>query len=269
MSLQLRYQSSPVIHAYSRALLINPVEVIRQNSLLDTHITRIKTVTEFNSFIAQHTPINPLCALLECIGPRCPLNRINHPHIREQFEDTVVRHTGSQDPLSYVSLGAGALLQDVFLLNKIMRTGCTQVTIHLIDPLYANYITMIRDMVHDETNSTMISQPVTLPPTVSADEALYFIHMHTQFQQFLAAVHQPSITIDCFIYAHLHEYVLHCAHNHAMRAHLGTLVDADCKALLTDMKELITHGMHRTGVFLYLDDTGIPHTYSCTATSST
>ena len=87
-----------------------------------------------------------LAALGECGDPRCGCNRLTRPHSRHAFEGVVARMAaaafdqhllGRGRPLVYASLGAGLLLQDLILLERLLLSGFRFSTVILCDPQYS------------------------------------------------------------------------------------------------------------------------------------
>ena len=90
-----------------------------------------------------------MSALGECGDPQCGCNRRSRPESRHAFEGVVTRMAtaafdqnlhGRGRPLVYASLGAGLLLPDLILLERLLLAGFRFSTVILCDPQYSELV---------------------------------------------------------------------------------------------------------------------------------
>lgn len=80
--------------------------------------------------------------LKECHN--CPLDRLDKPEKRCDFENKIIddlrtNHPDPSSPLVLTSFASGELYQEFVLLNKIHHRGYFNITINLIDHIYAKH----------------------------------------------------------------------------------------------------------------------------------
>ena len=90
-----------------------------------------------------------LAALGECGDPGCGCNRMKRPESRGAFEGVVTRMAaaafgahahGRGHPLVYASLGAGLLLPDLILLERLLLAGFHFSLVVLVDTMYEELV---------------------------------------------------------------------------------------------------------------------------------
>lgn len=110
---------------------------------------------DFRNKLYDDLKQSPLCLFSECFGASCPLNREKHAQRRWAYQQavatTMLQKYKNQSELTYMSVGAGYLLQDFLIVNQALSLLPSykkySLTIHFIDPsIFSHYITVIKNI---------------------------------------------------------------------------------------------------------------------------
>lgn len=125
-----------MVRRIARQITLRPAKLVRRNSGLDKVLGSIRTPHEAEKFIATYSRREPLFLLLECTGWACPSSR-GSTNVRSHALETIESFEHNDGVLRYLSIGAGALLQDIICLTKILKKIRPHTCeIYLIDPIY-------------------------------------------------------------------------------------------------------------------------------------
>jgi hypothetical protein len=121
-----------------RTLQARPQKILYRNMRLDHLVKRATTEKCLLYLIDRYTSSEPIFLLLECFGRWCPLNRLSYPARRDLLiKKLYATHIPHNRPLTFISYGTGALLQDViFLAHLIPLAQPAHIDMQLIDPIF-------------------------------------------------------------------------------------------------------------------------------------
>lgn len=177
-------------------------------------------------YVITQTLRRPLWTLTECTGSSnaCILSRLES-NARDAFEQDIARTAleqykqeekinKSSAMINYVDVGSGQLFQATRALTLLLESGIPRIQVHLIDPLYCNYIKRKQGKVR--------------LPEILGTEIEYLLH-EERFKQFAHWFKQayPDRNVRIFIYDSIDDYIACTEQNPALLANIYAGSDLD------------------------------------------
>jgi len=184
-----------------------PVKVLNRNIGLDRIIKQSTSITVLENVIQRYQRKEPIFLLLECFGYACHLNRKLYPHRRHAIITTLMQYhyLFYKQPLRYLSLGSGALLQDAIILAHILPRYCTtHLVIHCIDPLYEKLTDTINHSLDEQMALATLrarSRQFTHWIKTTFPQISTTIHWHTDLKSYRSCCKStlPTAELVCTI----------------------------------------------------------------------
>lgn len=170
--------------------------------------------TECSNFF-DYLPEDPILLLSECSVEACELSRAHFTVAqvaRNFFDDFMASELASKassGTVDYVNLGSGTLFEDARIMSIAQQKGVTSLAIHLIDPLYTDYINFLaeRDENSYNLNELEVAQlRESLPETYPLCTLPYFHALFRVFTDYLSALYGKG-KITFYIYKNIEEYL--------------------------------------------------------------